>query len=87
MVSFSKQSLGGTLEIGFAPEYLNWLPHPEEVFTRKNGNYLWTTVHLSGTLESPQQDLSPRLIEALKESPGNLLGAAFRALRVWLYEK
>jgi hypothetical protein len=85
-VSFSKQSLGGTLQIGFSPEYLAWLPSPEEVFTRRSGGYLWTTVHLSGTLDSPQQDLSPRLIEALKESPGNLLGAAFRALRVWLYD-
>jgi AsmA-like C-terminal region len=84
MVSFSEHSLGGTLQIGLAPDYLDWLPHPEEVFPRRNGRYLWTTVHLSGTLQSPRQDLSPRLVQALADSPGALLGAAFRALGVWL---
>jgi hypothetical protein len=44
-------------------------------------------VHLSGTLESPQQDLSPRLVNALKDSPGALLGAAFRALDAWTHPK
>ena len=87
MVSFSEKSLGGTLEIGVSPEYLSWLPHPEEVFPRKSGRYFWTTVHLSGTLESPQQDLSPRLIQALTESPGAFLGAAFRAIGAWMREQ
>jgi hypothetical protein len=44
-------------------------------------------VHLSGTLQSPQQDLSPRLVSALKDSPGALIGAAFRALDAWLHGK
>ena len=83
-VSFSKQSLGGTLQIGLAPEYLAWLPHSEEVFPRRSGGYLWATMHLSGTLDSPRQDLSPRLVEALKGSPAALIGAGFRALRAWL---
>jgi len=85
MISFSDRSLGGTLQIGVSRQYLDWLPHPEEVFTREAGGYLWTTVHLSGTLQSPQQDLSPRLVKALTDSPGALLGAAFRALGVWLH--
>ena len=83
-VSFSEHSLGGTIQLGLGREYLAWMPHPEEVFPRAEGAYLWTTVHLSGTLESPQQDLSPRLVEALKDSPGALIGAAFRALGAWL---
>jgi len=83
-ISFSDRSLGGTLQIGLTRQYLDWLPHPEEVFTREAGGYLWTTVHLSGTLQSPQQDLSPRLVQVLTESPGALLGAAFRALGEWL---
>src|SRR5207237_9204921 len=62
-------SLGGKIELGVSPAYLEWLPHPEEVFPRKSAGYLWTTIHLSGTLESPQQDLSPRLVEALQGSP------------------
>jgi hypothetical protein len=86
-ISFSDRSLGGTLQIGVARQYLDWLPHPEEVFTRESGGYLWTTVHLSGTLQSPQQDLSPRLVQALTDSPGALLGAAFRALSTWLREQ
>jgi hypothetical protein len=86
-VSFSDRSLGGTLEIGLSRNYLDWLPHPEEVFSREAGGYLWTTTHLSGTLDSPQQDLSPRLVKALTDSPGALLGATFRALGVWLREQ
>jgi hypothetical protein len=86
-ISFSDRSLGGTLQIGMARQYLDWLPHPEDVFTRESGGYLWTTVHLSGTLQSPQQDLSPRLVQALTDSPGALLGAAFRALGTWLSEQ
>jgi hypothetical protein len=86
-ISFSDRSLGGTLQIGMARQYLDWLPHPEDVFTRESGGYLWTTMHLSGTLQSPQQDLSPRLVQALTDSPGALLGAAFRALGTWLSEQ
>lgn len=83
-ISFSERSLGGALQIGLARQYLDWLPHPEEVFSREAGGYLWTTVHLSGTLGAPQQDLSPRLVKALSDSPGALLGTAFRALGAWL---
>lgn len=86
-ISFSDRSLGGTLQIGVARQYLDWLPHSEEVFTRESDGYLWTTVHLSGTLQSSQQDLSPRLIQALTDSPGALFGAAFRALGTWLREQ
>ncbi|HEX4639593.1 MAG TPA: hypothetical protein VH170_08910 [Chthoniobacterales bacterium] len=83
-ISFSRRSLRGTLELGVAPEYLDWLPHPEEIFTRKSGGYLWTTVHVSGTLDDPKQDLSPRLLAAIKESPGALIQLALRSLSAWL---
>ena len=83
-VSFTEHSLGGAIQLGVARDYLSWMPHPEEVFPRAKGNYLYTTVHLSGTLDNPQQDLSPRLLGALKESPGAFLGAALRALAVRL---
>jgi hypothetical protein len=43
-------------------------------------------VHLSGTIEQPQQDLSPRIIEALKESPGDFLALVFRLFGEWLKE-
>lgn len=83
-VTLRKDSLGGTLQLGAKREYLEWLPKPEEVFPREHGGYLWTNVHLSGTLDEPKQDLSPRVLSALKESPGAFFGAIFRALGAWL---
>jgi hypothetical protein len=83
-VRISGHSLGGKIELGLAPDYLAWLPHSEEVFPRESNGYRWTTVHLAGTLENPQQDLSPRIMEALKGSPSALLGAALRQFGAWL---
>jgi hypothetical protein len=84
LVSVRDRSLGGAIQLGVAREYLEWLPQPEEVFPKERGGYLWTTVHLSGTAAQPQQDLSPRIIEALKESPGEFLGLVFRLVGDWL---
>jgi hypothetical protein len=84
LVSERKKSLGGALQLGVAREYLEWLPRAEEVFPTERGGYLWTTVHLSGTIEQPQQDLSPRIIETLKESPGDFLELVFRLFGEWL---
>jgi hypothetical protein len=74
------------VQLGVFPEYLEWLPHAEEVFTRERGGYRWTTVHLSGTPDKPGQDLSPRLLETLKESPGAFLGVILRELGEWLQQ-
>jgi hypothetical protein len=84
LVSVREKSLGGAIRLGVAREYLEWLPRAEEVFANERAGYLWTTVHLSGTIEQPQQDLSPRIIEALKESPGDFLGVVFRFFGEWL---
>jgi hypothetical protein len=83
-LSIREKSLGGAIQLGLAREYLEWLPRPEEVFTRESAGYLWTTVHLSGTTDQPGQDLSPRVIETLKESPGAFLGLTFRLIGDWL---
>ncbi len=83
-VSISDRSLGGKIDLGLARDYLTWLPHFEEVFPRESGGYRWTTVHLAGTLENPQQDLSPRIMEALKGSPSALFAAALRQFGAWL---
>lgn len=82
--SVREKSLGGAIQLGLAREYLEWLPQAEEVFPKEQGDYLWTTMHLSGTIEKPEQDLSPRIIEALKESPGAFLGPIFRQFGEWL---
>jgi hypothetical protein len=83
-ISVDHRSLGGTIELGLAHQYLDWLPNPEEVFNRQRSGYLWTTVHLSGTIDEPKQDLSTRIIELFKESPGAYLGLLFRQFEAWL---
>ena len=74
----------GTLKLGLTREYLDWLPNPEEVFSRRSNGYLWTDVHLSGTIEEPGQDLSQRIIELFKESPAAYLNLMFRQFGDWL---
>ena len=83
-ISIDHRRLGGTIRLGLTREYLDWLPNPEEVFSRHQGGYLWTNVHLSGTIDEPGQDLSPRIIELFKESPGAYLGLFFRHFEGWL---
>jgi hypothetical protein len=78
------RSLDGAIQLGLARQYLDWLPNPEEVFGHERSGYLWTTVHLSGTIDEPRQDLSPRIVELFRESPGAYLGLLFRQLEAWL---
>lgn len=79
-----EKALSGAIQLGLAREYLEWLPNAGEVFPRQKAGYLWTTVHLSGTIDKPEQDLSPRIIDALKESPSAFLGLFFRQFGEWL---
>jgi hypothetical protein len=83
-ISIKDRLLRGTLRLGLTREYLNWLPNPEEVFSRRSSGYLWTDVHLSGTIDEPRQDLSQRIIELFKESPSTYLGLLFRQFGDWL---
>ena len=83
-ISIDRRSLGGAVRLGLTRQYLDWLPNREEVFNLERSGYLWTTVHLSGTIEEPKQDLSPRIIELFKESPGAYLGLLFRQFEAWL---
>jgi hypothetical protein len=41
-------------------------------------------VRLFGTIDNPGQDLSPRIIELFKQSPGAYLGLLFRQFEGWL---
>src|SRR6266700_1124609 len=83
-ISIDHRGLGGTIRLGLTRAYLDWLPNPEEVFSRHQGGYLWTNIHLSGTIDDPRQDLSSRIIELFKESPGAYLGVLFRQFEGWL---
>jgi hypothetical protein len=83
-LSIDQRRLRGMIRLGLTREYLDWLPNPEEVFSRKQGSYLWTDVRLFGTIDDPGQDLSPRIIELFKQSPGAYLGLLFRQFEGWL---
>ena len=83
-ISVNRRLLRGTVRLGLAREYLDWLPNPQEVFSRHSSGYLWTDVHLSGTINEPRQDLSHRIIELFKESPGAYLSLMFRQFGDWL---
>jgi hypothetical protein len=80
------KKLSGAIQLGVSRQLLNWLPNAGDVFPLERNGYLWTTVHLSGTINAPEQDLSPRIIQALKESPMAALGLLFRQLGQWLGE-
>jgi len=57
----------GTVRLGVTPQTLQWMPGSRErVFTIAQNGYLWTDVHVSGTLQNMQEDLSARLANALK---------------------
>jgi hypothetical protein len=72
------------VKLGLTRQYLDWLPNPTEVFNQERSGYLWTTVHLSGSIDHPQQDLGGRIIELFKESPTAYLGLLFRQFETWL---
>ena len=83
-ISIEQRRLRGTITLGLTREYLDWLPNPEEVFSRKQNGYLWTNVRLFGTIDDPRQDLSPRIIELFKQSPGAYLKLLFHQFEGWL---
>jgi len=83
-ISIDRRALKGAIQLGIASQHLDWLPNREQIFTRHRNGYLWTSVHLSGTIDHPQQDLSPRIIELFKESPAAYLQLLFRQLEEWL---
>lgn len=61
-------TLDGRLEVGVAPQALQWLPGSRErVFTRNEDGYLWTPVRVSGTIGAPEEDLSRRLSAAARQ--------------------
>ncbi len=65
--TLSMDRIQGTFEVGVTPAALRWVPGArEKVFTSARGPYLFTTVHISGSPSSPQNDLEPRLTAALE---------------------
>ena len=62
-----KGNIDGVFQVGVAASSLALVPGAQErVFTETRGGYVWTPMHLQGPLDSPGEDLSPRLIAAAK---------------------
>jgi len=60
-----EERLSGTLQVGLTPQTLRWIPGSRDrVFTENRDGYLWTPVQVGGTLQSPTEDLSVRLVAA-----------------------
>jgi hypothetical protein len=63
--SVVKGEIDGTFQVGVAPSTLQWIPGSQErVFNVARGSYLWTTMRLTGPVDSPKEDLSSRLAGA-----------------------
>lgn len=80
--------VSGTLQFGVTEKSIAWLPKAREaIFTRKKGGYVWADVKLSGTIEKPQNDLAPRMADALKRSPGVAASLFLRQIGEWIQQK
>jgi hypothetical protein len=62
------QTLSGNIELVLTDAYLHWLPTATQVFTRDEGPYHFTMIHLFGTTQKPEQDLSGRLAKEVEKS-------------------
>lgn len=80
----------GDFMLGVTPETLRWIPGADSrVFIEKNATgptgLLWTHVHIAGTLDTPQEDLSSRLIGSagmslLLDTPGKVINQGAETL-------
>jgi hypothetical protein len=63
------EEMDGTFQVGITPASLQWLPGAQDhVFTVSRVGYLWTPVRLTGVLNHPNEDLTPRLAAAAGNS-------------------
>lgn len=57
--------IDGDFQVGLSPATLQWIPGSQElIFVDSRGGYRWTEMHLSGPVDHPVEDLTPRLISA-----------------------
>jgi hypothetical protein len=84
------RTLDGSLLVGVSPETLRWMPGAQNhVFTDVNAGkvpgFVWTRVQVSGTIDSPRENLSNRLLAAmgravLIDAPMEALGTGLDAI-------
>ncbi len=75
--------IDGAFRVGVTPASLQWLPGSQtKVFTESRGGYLWAPMRLSGPVNKPAEDLTPRLAAAAQgaviEGVQNAAGEAIK---------
>jgi hypothetical protein len=66
--SIGHGEIDGRFKVGAAPDVVETIPGArEKVFTESHGDYLWTTLRLTGPASHPREDLSKRLVAAAQE--------------------
>ncbi len=71
--------IDGAFQVGVTPSSLQWLPGSQaRVFTEARGGYLWAPMRLAGPLNSPTEDLTPRLAAAAGNEVIEQVGGAVK---------
>jgi hypothetical protein len=75
------KTLSGELQLGMTSAYIKWLPGARKsIFTKNDGDYFTTTIHVSGTTAKPHQDLSGRILKEISHSPTTEVRLFFNSL-------
>jgi hypothetical protein len=78
------KNLSGNLQLGLTDPYLRWLPNArQDIFSRDEGDYHFATIHFSGTVEKPAEDLSGRVTRLVEKSPKTELKLFFNEAGSW----
>jgi hypothetical protein len=77
--------LDGTVLAGLPERSLSWMPGAtKSVFSHSADGLFWATVHLTGSIRDPQNDLTRQILAELKHHPLALAALAARGLSWWL---
>lgn len=88
-VTIQAGQIDGRFMVGVTPETLSWIPGAQQhVFTSTNptapAGMIWTPLRISGSVDSPREDLTERLIggagKALLNAPAEVVGKAGETL-------
>jgi hypothetical protein len=61
--------IDGNFQVGLTPGTLQWIPGSQgAVFTDSHDGYLWAPMRLTGPVDHPTDDLTPRLVAAVGTS-------------------
>jgi len=59
--------IDGKFQVGVTPASLQWMPGSrEKVFMDNHDGYVWSPMRLTGPVDKPTEDLTPRLIAAMQ---------------------